>query len=92
MQTELKAGYGMMELSVLAKALFAVGLILAITLVALSKFQATLTADTLEYNAIGKVITEVYNLTTWIGVIVIIIVGALLYGYSKSFTGGGGKR
>jgi len=87
---KLKIGYGLSELGTVAKTLFSLALILAITLIVLSNFRDELTTNSVEYNAVNDILTEVIGLVGWVGVIVLIIVGALLYGYSKTF--GGGRR
>jgi len=88
---QLKIGYGLAEIGTLAKVLFVVGIVLAVTLLSLSKMRDQLDVGTAEFNALNDIITEVIGLVGWIGVIVVIYIGVMLYGYSNAL-GGGKKR
>lgn len=89
---EIKLGYGFNELSVIAKALFSFALVVAITLLVLVKLRdnPSITVNSEAYNALNDLITEVINLAGWVGLFVVVVLGIVLYGYSRAM--GGGKK
>lgn len=76
----------------LAKGIGLVGIIVAISLLVVSKVQANLTANTAEYNALTVTIQAIDDIPGWLGTVIVIVIGALILGYMGMFSGGKGKK
>jgi len=70
-------------------ALVLVGILLGAGLMILSKFQGTMTTDTVEYNATGEAVSALSDIATdWLPIIVVVAVaGLVIYILLKSFGG-----
>jgi len=65
------------------------GLFLAIGLLILGKFQTKMTVDSAEANATGDIIKELSDAPTYIGIILIVGLLAVVIAYLSGWMGGG---
>ena len=79
--------FGIQELGDLAMGILIVAITIGIALIALDKFSTSLTAGSLARNKTGDLITEVGNLTTWVGIIIIVAVASLMFFYLRGLRG-----
>lgn len=75
-------------------ALVLVGLILGVAFIVLDKFQSSVTAGSYAANATQATMTALDDIpSTWLGLIVTIVVVALVLGIViRSFASGGGRK
>lgn len=93
-------------LDTLAKSIGLVGIIVAISLLVVSKVQENISGDiivnattgettpdkTAAYNALTTTIQAVDDIPGWLGTVIVIVIGALILSYMGLFSGGKGKK
>jgi flagellar biosynthesis protein FlhB len=84
--------FGLQELGDLAMGVLMVAMTVAIALVALDKFKTSLTSGSLAANKTGDLITEVGNLTGWVGIIIIVAVASIIFFYLRALRQGQAVR
>jgi flagellar biosynthesis protein FlhB len=90
--------FGMQELGDLAMGILMVAMTVAIALVSLDKFKTTLeaglavNATSVAVNKTADLITEVGNLTSWVGIIIIVAVASIIFYYLKALRTTSGNR
>jgi len=69
------------QLDTFVKGIVGVAIVLGVGLLVLVEFQDTMTADSTEANATGDIIDTLADIPTWIGIIVVVAMAALVMAY-----------
>lgn len=96
MQIKLRKMNGIAEFSDLALGIMTVAIVIAVTLLVLSGFQNSPIIDADANASITALKTEVSNLVSFVGIVVLVVVAAILFSnlqVVRRFAGGfGGRR